>query len=168
MSPGLVPGVNGAEGDGRGAAARLGHKGQNTRAPRGTDGDRGGNSRGDTGREGAPAQWVPGGRGEPDPCGSPHSPPSPPVPPAPLGVPSCAPLPDPPRLLLSGSIPALFSPVVGMSRRGDPAGRVPPVHPRCPGAGGSPRPGVAAAGLRAAPSRRCGPSERTMSPLLFN
>lgn len=106
-----------------------------------------------------------------------RSPPSPLVPPAPLAVPSCIPVPDPRRLLLSGSIPAPFALVMGSSGRemllavpprSIPSGRAPPVHPRCPGAGGPPRPGVAAAGLRAAPSRRCGPSERTMSPVLFN
>lgn len=150
MSPGLVPGVNGAEGDGSGAAAGPGHKGQNTRAPRGTDGDRGGNSGGDTGREEAP-QGGSGYRGPRgyrlrvstrDPCGAPHSPPvllSPPpfpqVPSIPAGPPSpfgcfqplwVLPLPDPRRPLLSGFIPAPLALVPGRGSRGSLA-----VSPRC-------------------------------------
>lgn len=181
LSPGLVPGVNGAEGDGSGAAAGLGHKGQNTAAPRGTDGDRGESSRGDTGREGTPPRSASGYRraSGPDPCGCPphfcRVPPfprrSPPIPvgaPSPFGGSQLHPPPRSPQAAPLREHPCTFRSCHGQFEPGDVPGRVPPVHPRCPGAGGRPRPGVAAAGLRAAPSRRCGPSERTMSPVLFN
>lgn len=133
-----MPGVNGAEGDGRGAAARLGHKGQNTRARRGTDGDRGGNSRGNTGREGAPPQSCGGAEGGRIPAALP----TPPFPfplhprrsPQPLWVSPDA----PPSLLLSGSIPAPFARVAGIPSRRAPLAVSPRSVRAAPGPGAPP------------------------------
>lgn len=100
-------------------------------------------------------------------------------PPPHLGAPNLhvSPLPVPSRLVLSGRIPAPYDLVIN-EPAARPAGGAPPggFH-GCPGELSPSLPpfpnlgsrGAGAAGLRAAPSRRCLPSERAQcSPVLFN